>query len=302
MIKSVTVYNHIGESIKLELGSPEKSGLLVQEIEGLGPGKATVNISEIATTDGAIFNSSRVPARNIVLKLVMMNFPTIEDSRQLTYRYFSIKKPVRLLIETDNRLVEVNGIVESNEPDIFSPQESTQISIVCPDPYLYSAGGGVNVTFSGIEPMFEFPFENDSPTEPMLEFGEIKDESSGVITYQGDADTGMVITISAIGAAENVTIYNVDTRETMKIDTAKISTLTGSGIVDGDTLLISTVKGSKGALLLRNGVYTNVMNCLDQDSDWFQLTKGDNVFVYTATSGEANLEFKIEYRMLFEGV
>lgn len=42
MIKSVTVVNHLGESLKLDLASPEKSGFIVKSIEGLGPVKATV--------------------------------------------------------------------------------------------------------------------------------------------------------------------------------------------------------------------------------------------------------------------
>lgn len=43
MIKSVTVVNHLGESLKLDLASPEKSGFIAKSMEGLGPVKATVN-------------------------------------------------------------------------------------------------------------------------------------------------------------------------------------------------------------------------------------------------------------------
>ena len=35
MIKSVTVVNHLGESLKLDLASPEKSGFIVKSIEAL---------------------------------------------------------------------------------------------------------------------------------------------------------------------------------------------------------------------------------------------------------------------------
>ena len=35
MIKSVTVVNHLGESLKLDLASPEKSGFIVKSIEGI---------------------------------------------------------------------------------------------------------------------------------------------------------------------------------------------------------------------------------------------------------------------------
>lgn len=45
-----------------------------------------------------------------------------------------------------------------------------------------------------------------------------------------------------------------------------------------------------------------VLNALDKESDWFQLTKGDNIFAYTADEGAENLQFKIENRIIYEGV
>ena len=60
MIKSVTVVNHLGESLKLDLASPEKSGFIVKSIEGLGPVKATVNTTKMSTTDGALYFDERI--------------------------------------------------------------------------------------------------------------------------------------------------------------------------------------------------------------------------------------------------
>ena len=60
MIKSVTVVNHLGESLKLDLASPEKSGFIVKSIEGLVPVKATVNTTKMSTTDGALYFDERV--------------------------------------------------------------------------------------------------------------------------------------------------------------------------------------------------------------------------------------------------
>ena len=128
MIKSFTVTNPKGESLKLELTRPELSGLIVQSIEGLGPTKATINTGETATMDGSLFNSARANSRNIVITLALMFAPTIEDSRQKTYKYFPVKKRIRLDFETDRRSVYTYGYVESNEPAIFSSQETVQIS------------------------------------------------------------------------------------------------------------------------------------------------------------------------------
>lgn len=304
MIRTITFTNYLGDSIKLDLARPEESGFIVKSMTGLGPGKASINTTEVATNDGSLFNSSRMPSRNIVISLGYMWNATIEEARQLSYKYFPIKKKITVLIETDNRKAEIEGYVESNDPTIFSSDEGSDISIICPNPFFYSAGAdGINTTiFYGVEALFEFPFGNESLTENLLEMGEIKNDTERVVVYNGDAEIGVTITIHAIGEADTITIYNTGTREVMRIDTDKLEKFTGSGIVAGDEIIICTVKGSKSITLLRSGKTTNILNCLDKDADWFQLTKGDNIFAYTAEYGSTNLQFRIENQIIYEGV
>lgn len=304
MIHSITVTNYLGDSITLELARPEQSGFIVKSVEGLGPAKGNVNTVEVSTNDGGVFNSARLNIRNPVLDLVFLETATetIEDIRHKSYKYFPVKKKVKLLIKTDNRVSEIDGYVEHNEPAIFSNQEGCQISIICPYPYFYSAGESNITVFSGVEPLFEFPFENESLVTDLLEMGEIQNSAEQVITYNGDAEIGVTIIVYAIGEASNVTIYNAGTREVMRIDTNKLAALTGEGIVAGDEITIKTTKGDKSITLLRGGVTTNILNCLDKNADWFQLVKGDNVFVYTAETGNSNLQFRIENRVIYEGV
>ena len=307
MIYSIVVTNYLGYRIKLELGKPDVSGFLIKSITGLGPAKANVNTTEVSTNDGSLFNSARLSQRNIVLDMVFINTvygESIEDLRQKSYKYFPLKKSVELTIETDNRYAKTTGYVESNEPNIFSSQEGTQISIICPDPYFYSAGeDGNNVTnFYSIDPMFEFPFSNESLDEPLLVFGEIQIKTEGVITYHGDSEIGVMIYIHAIGPATNINIYNTETREVMRINTEKISSLTGKGIVASDDIVINTAKGEKSITLIREGVSYNILNCLDKNTDWFTLAKGDNIFAFTADSGVTNLQFRVENKVIYEGV
>lgn len=301
MIKSITVTNYRGDSIELVLARPELSGFVITSIEGLGPGKATINTTEIATNDGSLFNSSRLPSRNIVISLKYLWKDTIEDVRQLSYKYFPIKQKLKLLIKTDNREASIEGYVESNEPQIFSENETADISIICPNPFFYSSE--VNTTvFSGIEPMFEFPFSNESLTENLLIMSEIYNYREMNIVYEGDAEIGVTITIHAIGDVGNITIYNTGNRETMTIDAAKIETYTGSGIIAGDDIIISTVTGNKYVHLVRAGETTNIINCIDKNSDWFKLSKGDNVFAYVAEEGLNNIQLSIENQIVYEGV
>jgi len=474
MINSVKVINYTGDELVMELRNPEKSGFLVYNMTGIGPEKAEIRTTDIVTSDGGFYNSSRLPSRNIVLGLIFASWSgkTVEEIRHESYRYFPIKKPLTLVIEGDERISEITGYVESNEPVIFTSQVYTQLSIICPYPFFYDGGpNGLDITiFSGIDPVFEFPFSNESvpavsalprnlfvlnqyqaqksagtlsyeidfpdivitssgvnndvyigsnesystdtryaitPGETytisiesvvasnpgnvntmymqplffnndvfvslgpktniansktngfiyvtanrvgvrfgwtqlsaainetltiskikleaggsatawlpapedttviedveteLLIMGEIKNRSEEIVTYSGDSEIGITIIMDAIGPVENVIIHNVLTRERMTIDTNILKTITGSSIVAGDRIIISTVTGTKSIRLLRNGVYTNILNVLGKNISWFQLSKGDNVFAFEAEYGQENLFFRIENRIIYEGV
>lgn len=301
MIKSIKVVNYLNEELLMTLKDPEKSGFYVIGIDGLGPCKADINTTEMATNDGAEYNSARVNSRNIVLEMIFAEIPSVEYYRQLTYKYFPLKRKLKIIIETDNRVCETIGYVESNEPTIFSSREGTQISIICPDPNLYSNGIATTV-FSGVEPAFEFPFSNESLTDKLIEFGRIRNTNQQNIKYTGDIDVGVKIIIDAIGTVKNLTIYNVTARQTMKILDEKMISVTGSSIKSGDNIVINTTKGDKYITLLRDGEETNILNCLDKRPDWFNISKGDNIFAFVADEGEENLYFSVENKIAYEGI
>ena len=310
MLKSITVINHLGESLKMDIRRPDVSGFYVKKIEGLGPVKANINITERTTIDGGQYTSARADSRNIVITLGFLFTHDIESVRHKSYKYFPLKRRVTLIIETDTRTCETYGYVESNEPGIFDKEEGTVISVLCPDSYFYSSGDGSKTVtvFSGVEPMFEFPFScecveaSDTPEESFIEFGEIRRLGMNNVRYFGDMEVGMTIHIHIVGDVSNITIYNETSGERMKINTDRITTLTGKEVGAGDEIIICTVKGEKSVQLLREGVWYNILNCLDKRSNWLQLLPGDNVLAYTVESGEQNIQFSIENRMTYEGV
>lgn len=301
MIKSVTITNHLDESITLDLFQPELSGFIIKSIDGLGPVDADVHMTELATLDGAIDNSARLHTRNIVMSLQFIGDPLIEDTRLKTYKYFPVKRKIRFTIETDNRLCYTEGRVEKNSVKIFDKNEGCQISILCPDPYFYSIED-THLKFYGVDPLFEFPFSNESLTEPLIEFGDVMQMSEGTIYYEGDTEVGITIEVHAVGEAEGFIVYNSGTREYMGINDDKLKALMGTGIIAGDVITIDTTRGRKSITILRNGRTTNILNALTKPIGWFKLSKGYNTFVYTATAGLTNLQFGISYKTLYEGV
>lgn len=307
MVKEVTITNYLGNEMTYSFDNPtidDKTGFFITEIEGLGPVKATVNMTQLATADGDIYNSSRLAGRNIVIKARFTYADTIEEARLMSYKYFPIGHKLKFKIKTENRLAETEGYVESNEPNIFSKESDMQVSVLCESPFFFSVDedGKQQTNFSNVVAMFEFPFSNESLTDPLLEFGRIINKKENTVYYDGDAETGCVIHLHAIGNVEMVNIYNIKTGEKMVLDTDKLETLTGNKIIYGDTITISTVKGNKYITLLRNGVTYNILNILGKDTEWFQLARGDNLFAYTAEYGEQNVQFMVEAQIIFEGV
>ena len=301
MIDSFTVTNQLGESLEVILREPEKSGLYVESIEGLGPVKASINTTDLALADGALFNSARLSTRNIVITLGMLFDPTVEDARQKAYRFFPVKSKVTLRFNTDRRTVMTVGYVESNDPNIFSKDEMTQVSIICPDPFFYAVTRSL-ASFYDAAPMFEFPFENDSLTEGTLVFGEIRQDARVIVNYQGDVDVGMLIRIHATGTATGIVIYNVRTGGKIEIDTDKLKSITGAAFKAGEDILISTVRGNKYVRLLRNGEYTNIIGVIGKNTDWFQLSPGDNLFAYSAKTGQNSLMIDFTYYNAYGGI
>lgn len=310
MIKSVTAINFKGESIKMDLFHPESSGFIIIKIDGIGPGKATVTKSDSKVYDGGTITSARLPSRNIKMEIQFLWVNSIEDVRHKTYKYFPLKKPITLIFETDTRTVEIEGVVESNEPDIFSSEESTNISIICPDPYFYASGENARskTEFSGINPLFEIPYDtgysNESLTEALTEISTLYVQSERGIMNYGEVDVGVVISIKPLAIVKGVlTISNITLGQNMSFDLNKIKTITENDFHLGDELVINTLRGKKSVTLIREGKNYNALSCIDTRTDWIYLTSGENTFTYYLDGeGIEDLQFSVTNSILYEGV
>lgn len=328
MIESITAVNYMGDAYTMYLREPEKSGFIIRSITGLGPAKATINTSALASADGSLFNSSRLGERNIVIKMSFMSdTDDIESVRQKSYSVFPVKKKVTIYVKTNNRYVAIDGYTESNEPDIFSKDVQSSISVICPNPYFYEVGPNSpqRTIFTGVEAEFEFFFEkardykNLGPDgfplkggvitlDDIVKLSTISTTREKSIYYDGDETNGITMTIHANEeVAGDITIRNLETHEFMKIYADKLEKLTGSHLKAFDELVICTVIGSKGATLVRDGIMYNVLNCIDRDSDWFQLGIGDNLFGYFVegediTEKHSKINLEIVNTVIFEGV
>ena len=299
MIKSITVTNHQGETIDIDLHKPWETGLAVASIDGLHPPNAHINSTELSSMDGSVYNSARVVERNITAQFVLFNKDTIEQARHILYKYFPVKKPIRFEVHTDERDAYTIGYVESNTVGIFSNMESASISLICPDPYFYSIQD-VSTPLNDVVGGFEFPFENPVGTES-LTFGELSVTGPVDIVYEGDTPVGIDIDIHATGEVGNLRIYSMTTNQEILIDVTKLAAKTGQGIVAGDNIHICTVTGKKEVTLTRAGVKYNILSCVSRETGWIRLEKGDNIIVYSAV-GIQNAQIYVTNKLIYEGI
>lgn len=303
MIRNIVVTNYRGDSLTIELRSPERSGLLITNIDGVTPPKATINSTTLATKDGSYYNSAHLNEREMsfTFKVLPTDSMTIEESRLNLYKYFPTKQLVNIRFVTDTRDCYVEGYVEACDVKVFSKQEVAKVSVVCPDPYFYSSDLMVKA-FGGTTPKFEFPFSNESLSEKEIVFGDIAYYAENSIYYTGENEMGMLIDVYASGEVHDFTFYDIESNKSLTIDTDKLASLTGHPIIDRDHIMISTVKGNKYARLLRDGMYTNILNCLNRNAVWMQLKKGDNIFSYLTSYGSNNITVTVSYRTIYEGI
>lgn len=281
------IFTKVKTSRNTVLDFTNSNKFCLYDIDGLNPVTATVNTTEFATSDGAMFNSARIGTRNIVLYIQIL--PEIEQNRLLLYSFFKIKSDVTLYFRHESLNVYITGKVESFELDHFSKSQIAQISILCADPY-FKAAETQTIEFSNVVALFEFPFA--IPKEG-IEFSRIEKVKTKIINA-GEMATGTTIQLYA-NASEilNPVVYNLtnNTYFGLTFDMKK-----------GDLITITTHFNNKKVTLLRDGVETNILYAVQEGSTWLQLEPGENEISYSCDEGENNLTVSVEYTAWFEGI
>ena len=280
---SLKVENDRGNTLELT----NNPNYTVFKIEGLNPPHATINSSVNTTTDGSSINSARLENRNIVIYTTIDG--DVETNRINLYKYFPVKKNIKLYFKNYTRDIYIEGNVELIECDLFTNKQIAQISIICPKPYFKDVQNLVT-SFGDVSSMFEFPF---SISKNGIEISGITTNQRRSIINTGDIETGVIIKLFSTGTVVNPVIYDVLKRTQLKLNFTLLAS---------DTIVINTNVGEKSIELIRDGVTYNAMGYMAQDSTWFILEAGDNVFTYDADSGNSYLQLTFTTAILYSGV
>lgn len=279
----LTIENEFGELLPLT-NNPDYDVLAVS---GLNPAPANINTVAVSGIDGTRFNSARIGERNVVISLNIRG--DIESNRIKLYKYFRVKRPIRVHYKNDHLNVFIDGYVDTFENNLFTKLQQPQISIICPNPYWKSITE-TDVDFDSITDLFEFPFAIESAGVPF------SDLASVTVTYfnAGDVATGGIITFTALAnGVKNPVFYNRTNGTFFGLTYTMQS---------GDVITINTQQGEKGVTLLRGGVKTSIVNSRSTGSAWLVFDPGENEISYGADEGATALRVTLQSVQKFEGV
>lgn len=272
-IEKVDVTNTKGSILSLEI--EENDGpYQVADIEGLDPGKATLVSTSYAGTDGDNFQSARRPARNIKIKLDFdpdYDPKSLEELRSDLYPWFMPKSKITLRFYLSSGLyLDIIGIVESMDSLIFDQDPDVTVSVMCFQPDFVD-GRMVSVEGSTVD-----------------------DTTNTEIDYPGTVEAGTVLTINFNRDADEFSIYNMD-------EGGRLQQLDYSGtLLDGDSLVISSLRGNKGLTLTRDSVSSSVLYNRSAQSSWIEFTEGLNQFRVFAEGDP--IPYVLEYVVRYGGL
>jgi hypothetical protein len=215
--------------------------------------------------DGENYSGAYVGKRNIVLTFGFNpNYAasqTVESLRAEAYKYFMPKQNLKLRFTTDqiSSDCEIDGIVETVEPTIFSQDPEMQVSILCPMPY----------------------FVENTPTVVEGTTVHIGSSAYDTITYAGTAPTGFLLRLYSTGVSLNeevvVRSYSQYGGYSEKFSTDGNTSVLVSGSSDIE-LYLNTNDGAKDFYVIDSGTKISKLKYLKTGSLWPKLYTGDNRF------------------------
>jgi hypothetical protein len=275
VLQLVEVRTRQGDLLSLPL-EDDSSGFRVADIQGLDPVKANLVSSSFANMDGEEYQSSRREARNVKLQIELDPDPETGDTvyglRKEIYKFFMPKSEVTFrFYMSDGLEVDIVGRVESCETAMFTQEPAVDISVMCfkPDFYELTPELVPGTTTAGEVPI--------------------------TIEYAGSIETGIQLTLLVDRSLPDFSVYHVppnDETKTMDFDNYPL--------IAGDVLVISTVRGAKGATLTRAGVTTSVLFGISPQSNWIELQPGTNT-IRVAAEG-ADIPLSIQYINKYGGL
>jgi hypothetical protein len=282
VLQKIELFSSNPSAPELPLGGfmPSDDPVQVRSIDGLGPVKAEVASSAFATGRGELYQGSSVGKRNIVMTLGLnpdWAEQTMSNLRQKLYRYLLPQAWTKLRFFSDYLpVVDIEGIVESFEPNIFSQDPEIQVSILCHKPDFIEADAN---SYEGVV--------DDGATE--LEF-----------EYVGSVNTGLELRIDRTVANPSylgdisVALKSPEDPQNFVAEDVTIDTL--------KYFKLSSVPNAKRvqSIAVADGAITNLLSKMTTESVWPEIKPGVNVL--SVAAAEPGQKWTMAYFNRFGGL
>lgn len=284
--------NAHGDSIEFSIGSDFYVNVS-KDAKGIADIKNTLYTTSSMGQHGETFISQKINSRDIditgvinrtdkdsmlALRRAMQKILNPELDATLTYIYGDFVKVID--VRVDNAPVFTRGAV----------LEKFVVQFSCPSPFWRDEAETRKEIASWIG-CFTFPME--IPIDEGMQFGYRQPSVIVDVYNEGDVKTGMRIAFRATGTVSTPSLLNINTGEYIKINATLLA---------GDTIIVNTEYGNKGATKTSGGIETDYFRFIDVDSTFMQLEIGDNVYRYDAEAGLDALEVTIYYSPKYLGV
>lgn len=281
--------NSKGESVEIS----HSSLFFLNKVDGLGAVKNIINVQKSPFQDGVTPTGESLDTRNITIEGSI----TITDKEELLkhkrklYKVFNPKLQGNLRYELGDFKKEINCKVEfaPDFPAVDSKFKKFLIQLFCPSPFWRDIQENKNEIAVWLGD-FEFPLE---VSQEGIEMGHREPSLITNIFNPGDVTCGMRIEFKALATVNTPSLFNVNTREYIKINKTMAA---------GERIVITTHTGQKRVEKELNGVLGNAFNWWDDGSTFMQLDVGDNLLRYNAEKNVDNLEVNIYYTPQYLGV
>lgn len=234
--------------------------------------EANVNVAEYGSQAGGFYNGCHEPARVISVTAKFKRVGDMSAQKKRIYGIFRTGCELDIRYVTPSFDVVTKGYCRKCDIPPNAYPLVMQAEIICPDPYFRKAFVEPIQLF-GMSKLFYFTKEGI--TLNRVCFGNSGRAKVIHLDYGGDISTGVVIRVALEEACGGFRIDNYTSG-------AYIS-LTGEFLA-GDVIEISTEDGRPYINMVRNGETVKALKYLDEGSEFWKLSPGNNDIKFTSGS------------------
>lgn len=281
--EKLTYVNERGEKAEFSVSSP----FFISDATGIDGLENNIYSSQGMGQDGSTYVASSLKERNVVVTGTLRG-----NKRQARTDLLHILNPKlsgQLIYESKyvKRFLDVR--IEKAPVLTSALMPKFQISFLANNPYWRDTE--IKQEIALWKGNFHFPL--CIPKEKGIIMGHREPSLIVNVKNNGDVETGMRIVFKATGTLTNPSLFNVNTREFIKLKTTMQS---------GQEITINTNVNHKKIISELDGVESYLLDPVDLESTFLQLKVGDNLFRYNADSNLDNLSVDVYYYENYLGV